>query len=221
MSNYKDHARRLSETVREAFEDYQAAIDRQRQAEARRKEYPLRGGAVSADYAASSARAAADYAEATAELERTRRDMVEGKYRQQIKDTRKALAAEITADYTADPEKIDAKALELLKSGVMTSTDYAAMLRKALESGNHTMTRLVTKFAGDAAAARDENPMTAGDPETTALRSVAIQGGQHTGKEYLEGFDFMVDVFNRCIDNPAMIGSWDDLTGHTMKAFED
>ena len=218
MSKFNPYARKLDEIAQQAFKEYTEAAARLRTAENDRRAYPARG-ALSADHAARAARAEADFAEATAELDRVRRSMAEGEYRQKIKELRTALAAELTDAYSADPAQIDTKALELLKSGIMDATDYNKMLRTALAAENYTMARLVGKYADNAAAARESDVMHGNDRTAQELRAIAIESRKHTGSNYLEAFDFMADTFNRCTDNPPMIESWGELTAQTVERF--
>jgi hypothetical protein len=78
MSEFNNYARKMDEIARAAFDEYSKAADRERRAEDARRQYPQRQGVVSADYAATSARAQADYLEAVQGREAVRRKMDEG-----------------------------------------------------------------------------------------------------------------------------------------------
>ena len=68
------------------------------------------------------------------------------------KELRKGLEKAVQKDGLANPEAIDANALELLKSGVLTVEDYSAFSEKY--SGNSTMLKLVAKYALEASEKR-------------------------------------------------------------------
>ena len=60
-------------------------------------------------------------------------------------ELRAALAAELRANSIVSPDAVDAAALELLKSGVMTAADYSAFVGKF--DNNGTMLRLIARYA--------------------------------------------------------------------------
>ena len=74
-----------------------------------------------------------------------------------FKTTRRMLRAdleqEVRAANLANPDAIDSNALELLKSGVLTSDDYAAFMEKY--DSNPTMLKLLAHYAAEAAKATD------------------------------------------------------------------
>lgn len=220
MSEFNKYARKMDEIARAAFDEYGKAADRERRAEDARRQHPQRQGVVSADYAATSARAQADYLEAVQGREAVRRKMDEGEYRQQINALRKELAAAVDEAFRVDPAQIDSATLELLKSGICTPDEYGALLNKAAAAGNVTMARLIGKYAEDAAtAAQTAAGGYMGDPTATALRAVTYQARSYNGKQWLEAFDYMTDVYNRAIRNPGMIDAWDGLTAEAVEKF--
>ena len=220
MSQFNKYARKMDEIAREAFKEYRAAVEREQRAEDARRQYPQRGGAVSAEYEVNSARAQADYLDAVQAREAVRRKMEEGEYRQRINALRKELAADVGEAFRADPAQIDSATLELLKSGICTPDEYGAMLKKAAEAGNVTMCRLIGKYAETAAAAAVE---AAGgiydDPTAIALRAVGFQSQGYNGKQWLEAFDYMADCYNRACRNPGMIDAWAELTADCIERF--
>ncbi len=145
---------------------------------------------------------------------------MENEYKHQIEATRKELAAAVGEAFRADPAQIDTATLELLKSGICTPDEYGALLHKAAEDGNPTMCRLIGRYAEDAAAAALEAAGGyMGDPTASALRAVSYQSKSYNGKQWLEAFDYLTDVYNRACRNPAMIDRWDGLTAETVDRF--
>lgn len=104
-----------------------------------------------------------------------------------------------------NPEAVDVAALELLKSGIMRPTDYDAMLDKF--GSNPTMTRLIAKYAEDAANAEKNN--------TTAR--IAFTAAQTRARGLVDpeadvaDFDGMIDLFARSVNNRHMIKHYDEL----------
>lgn len=211
MSEFNKYARKLDEIAREAFKESKSAADRMERAQAARNQHMD-------DVAA--ARAKAEYMEAEQAVREARRKMDEGVYRQQINATRKELAAAVDEAFRVNPEQIDSATLELLKSGICTPDEYAALLNKAANNGNVTMCRLIGKYADDAAtAAQEAAGGYMGDPTASALRVVAYQSRNYNGKQWLDAFDHMTDVYNRACRNPSMIDAWDGLTAETVEQF--
>lgn len=218
--DFSKHANRVDETATKAFEKYTKALERQAEAESRKKQFPPRFGAVSPEYAAASARAQADALEATQEVEKVRREMVEGEYAHQMKQQRAELAEAVKAAYSVNPNDIDPKALELLKSGIMGAAEYETMMRKAVEDGNITMARLCGKFAGEAADARENDVLFGSDAEARALRAIEAESKQYDGRHIVDALDALITTFSMCANNPHMIPSWSELTGPILQSFD-
>lgn len=217
MSNFNSYARKLDAIAKTAFEEYKKAEATYKKAEAKAKEYPPRNGYIDADYAAKQARAQADFLEAKAAFENTRRNF--GKAQAPaIKELRNELAEAVQTTYSIDPAQLDNNTLELLKSGIMTASEYAKLMSDAQAAGNPTMVRMIAKYAEDAAAKVGEK-YGQSDEQAKALRNVAYQSKAYTGSAYLETFDSMADAFNRCAHNAAMIDHWNELTGETIESF--
>lgn len=105
---------------------------------------------------------------------------------QLIKDTQKSFAdtrsradAVFGDKYRATPDKLDANALELLKSGVLTDAEIKNMAQKYSE--NATMCRLISKYAQERA---DKN-------HDREMQLLAISLKRITPK-HLEGIDALI-----------------------------
>ena len=113
-----------------------------------------------------------------------------------FKTARRTLRSELEqAVHTADivnPDAINSNALELMKSGVMTSDDYAAFVKKY--GNNHTMLRLISHYSAAAAKAQD------GSGEAAALNAIS-NACQRWKNEILQKFDDLSDYCG-------------DITGH-------
>jgi hypothetical protein len=108
--------------------------------------------------------------------------------------------------------------MELLKSGIVKGSEYMRLLRKAQDGGNHTMARLIGKYAADAAAARAENNGF-NDDEAKALRMVDYAAKADTGKDRIDAFDDMTALYGRCVKNPYMIDHWERFTAEVVEKF--
>lgn len=220
MSEFNQYARRLDSIAREALTKYEAAAAR-KEAEKAQRLTPERQGTLDANYAARAARARADALEA-AQGERDARRAMDESYRRQIAELRGELVAALDEAFRADPQQIDNATLELLKSGICTPAEYAALLDKALASDNHTMARLIGKYASDAAAAAQEAAGGyAGDPTATALRAVSFKAKGLDGKPWLDAFDFLESIYSRAVSEPflATVARWDNLTKEAIEGF--
>lgn len=118
---------------------------------------------------------------------------------------RNGLVQDAVRRTAVNPEAVDVAALELLKSGIMRPTDYDAMLDKF--GSNPTMTRLIAKYAEDAANA-EKNDTTA----RIAFTAMQARARDMVNPEADVGaFDGMMDLFARSINNRHMIPHYDGL----------
>lgn len=216
MSKFNSYAKKLDEQARTAFKAYRDAEAAYKKAEQKAREYPQRNGMVNADYAAKSARAQADFLEAKQAYETARRTFRESDT--QFNAMRRELAAAIDDAYSADPAQLDTATLELLKSGILTGSEYAKLLEQAKAASNPTMVRMIGRYAGEAAKARGESHGM-NDREATALRMAEYNSRSYTGGDRLQAFDNMVELYHRCTNNPAMIDHWDEFTAETVENF--
>lgn len=216
MSKFNSYAKKLDEQARVAFKAYRDAEAAYKKAEQKAREYPQRNGMVNADYAAKSARAQADFLEAKQAYETARRTFRESDT--QFNAMRRELAAAIDDAYSADPAQLDTATLELLKSGILTGSEYAKLLEQAKAASNPTMVRMIGRYAGEAAKARGESHGM-NDREATALRMAEYNSRSYTGGDRLQAFDNMVELYHRCTNNPAMIDHWDRFTAETIEKF--
>lgn len=216
MSKFKQYAKRLDTTAREAFEGYKAAEAAVKKAADRVKEWDNEV-IKNNDYErlAQKARATADYEEARSNMRVAEAYL--RSVRADIGLIRDELTAAVDSAYCADPEKIDGKSLELLKSGIMDARDYQNMLRKAQEADNVTMVRLIGKYANDMADQADRKHDQNSRAQFYAIAKQCKQAND--GSQYLKTFDSLAKIFERCSENTAMIDKWDSITGDTVENF--
>lgn len=211
MSKFNHYIRQINDIAAEAFDEYNAAKNAVDAAESKRNAYPRKNG-MGYEYAAKSARFEAEYQEAKATLEAFKRNGFYN-HRKRMDEVRKAFVEDVGNYFSADPAAIDMATVELMKSGILTAGEYNRLMDRAISEDNHTMARLIGQHAKAAA----EN---AGDRDTaTALRSVSYKSNGMNGSNYVEAFDFVTGLYDRCSRNPALYGSWNELAGEVIEKF--
>ena len=211
MSKFNNYAKKLNEIANATFTEYREKSDAVKSAESRCNAYPRRNNADPA-YMAKSARAEADLAEARNAFDQMRRHLFDDK-RREIAAVRAELEKAVFDAFAADPKSVDANTLALMNSGIMTADEYSRLIDSAIASGNYTMTRLLAKSAADMAEKVTDSDV------ARSYRLVSHKGKGMDGRQYLEAFDYMGDVFNRCERNFSLAGKWDELTADVVERF--
>lgn len=143
------YAEKLEIAFKKARTAYQKAENNLSEAEERRRRAEYFEEKFIGEKAAKIAYADAALKQAKAEF-----DAVSCECWQNFQREKKRLTEELRnavhTDNLVDPDKVDAVTLELLKSGVCRADDYMKLLERF--DGNSTMTRLIGKYAADAAA---------------------------------------------------------------------
>lgn len=219
MSKFNDYARRLDTLARENFQKYINAKEEYENACDKLAQYPQHYGNVDHEYERKRVRAIADHADAKAAF-----DVVKNEYADTVREVKKIraeLVNAIEADYIVDPEQLDNATVELLKSSVLKPADYERFMNDALENENHAMVRMIAKYAEDASKALENSGMEQSKyfESRERLNNVVNACKTDDGREYLEAFDFLADVYKRSVNNPAMIPFWDQLTTHAVEGF--
>ena len=211
MSRFNDYAKKLNEIANATFEEYRRAEAAVKSAESRYNAYPRRNNADPA-YMAKSARAEADLAEARNAFDQMRRHLFDDK-RREIAAVREELEKAVFDAFAADPKAVDMNTLALMNSGILTAAEYTRLIDASTAAGNHTMVRLLAQSAKDRADKVNDSDT------AREYRLVAQKGKGANGREFLEAFDYMGDVFNRCERNFSLAGKWDELTADVVENF--
>lgn len=211
MSKFNGYARKVNEIANAAFAEYREKEAAVKSAESRCNAYPRRNGADPA-YMAKSARAEADLCEARNAFDQMRRHLFDDK-RREIGAVRVELEKALGDEYAADPSKVDMNTLALMNSGILTAAEYNRLIDSANAAGNHTMVRLLAQSAKDRADKVNDSDT------AREYRLVAQKGKGANGREFLEAFDYMGDVFNRCERNFSLAGKWGELTADVVENF--
>lgn len=211
MSRFNSYAKRMNEIANATFEEYRRAEAAVKSAESRYNAYPRRNNADPA-YMAKSARAEADLAEARNAFDQMRRHLFDDK-RREIAAVRAELEKAVFDAFAADPKSVDMNILALMNSGILTAAEYNRLIDASTAAGNHTMVRLLAQSAKDRADKVNDSDT------AREYRLVAQKGKGANGREFLEAFDYMGDVFNRCERNFSLAGKWDELTADVVENF--
>lgn len=211
MSKFNHYIRQINDIAAEAFDEYNAAKNAVDAAESKRNAYPRKNG-MGYEYAAKSARFEAEYQEAKATLEAFKRNGFYN-HRKRMDEVRNAFIAEIGSAFAADPAQLDMATLELMKSGILNASEYSRLMDKAINDGNHTMARMIAQHAKAAADSTDDRE------DAAAFRAVAYKGNGMNGNNYIEAFDFVTSLYDRCSRNPALYSKWDELAGEVIEKF--
>ena len=211
MSRFNSYAKRMNEIANAAFAEYREKEAAVKSAESRYNAFPRRNGADPA-YLAKSARAEADLAEARNAFDQMRRHLFDDK-RREIAAVRAELEKAVFDAFAADPKSVDSNTLALMNSGILTAAEYNRLIDASTAAGNHTMVRLLAQSAKDRADKVNDSDT------AREYRLVAQKGKGANGREFLEAFDYMGDVFNRCERNFSLAGKWDELTADVVENF--
>ena len=211
MSRFNSYAKRMNEIANAAFAEYREKEAAVKSAESRCNAYPRRNGADPA-YLAKAARAEADLAEARNAFDQMRRHLFDDK-RREIAAVRAELEKAVFDTFAADPKSVDSNTLALMNSGILTAAEYNRLIDASTAAGNHTMVRLLAQSAKDRADKVNDSDT------AREYRLVAQKGKGANGREFLEAFDYMGDVFNRCERNFSLAGKWGELTADVVENF--
>ena len=221
MSQYNKYAQRLDtafKTAREAWNQLQAAQKANTDAQAWRAE-TYRG---ENDLRRQRAKAELLEAEHTFKATESR---VWAEFDRQKEAIRRDLESDVRASSTVDPDAIDANALELLKSGILTADDIFSMVNKY--DSNLTMLRLISKTAKELA---DDKQHT--DAKTRGLLYTLCNQIGNGKNSTMRNFDDLVEISNYCsgrggggtqrttpAHTVAMAGKWEELASTAVENF--
>ena len=145
----KKYALELEQAFLKERKAYAEAANRQIEAESKRRSAEHFEETVRGEKAAKIAYAEAALVKANAEFDNVSRECW-ANFKREKKRLTEELQQAVNADSLVNPDRVDEVTLELLKSGVCRADDYMKLLDRF--DGNSTMTRLIGKYAADAAA---------------------------------------------------------------------
>lgn len=219
MSKFNSYAKKVDEIAKAAFEEYRKAEKALNDAQKKADNMPAYKVGMPREYntlqyEAKRAQAQADVLQAKENLRKAKTEYA--KHLDEIKALRSDLEADLNNHYAADPAALDSNTLELLKSGLLKTNEYDKLMNDAEAAGNYTMARMIAKYAGDAAA---EFGRRYGENSAQArtLRAISYKANEYNGKDTLDAFDGLTEVYSRSVNNPAMIDHWGELTGDIVE----
>lgn len=220
MSKFSSYAVRASEVARDALTQLAAAEAALNDAEndVRRTRLP-RGGAVSIEKQQAAINAEYNRFQAQEHRELARKAVEDA--RAQLAQIRRELSAALNDECGVDPSMIDANAVSLLSSGILTAREFYQLARKAKNDGNVVMARLVAHHAG-VAAEKLEAWLGPGNGDVQALRAIELDGadaGANDAACKLNSFDAIMETFDTCVNNGGMSDAWDGLVGPIIENF--
>ena len=214
MSKFKTYADRVNSIAKAAFDNYREALAKLQKAEKRYKdECDPHKDPTGRDYEqqAAIARAKANMLDAQKAVKDAQAFML-----QEINSVQavgREMQAAVAAAFCADGSQVDMATVELMRSGILKPQEYFMLYDKAQKEGNHTMCRLLGKYAGDAAESAPTKELQA------QMRTLASNAQRTAGSEYTDRFNALLDAYSRTANNPAMIDRWDEITAQNIETF--
>ena len=224
MSQYNKYAQRLDTAFKTAREEYMEAWNQLQAAQkAERDAQAWRAETYRGENDLRRQRAKAELLEAEHTFKATE-SRVWAEFDRQKEAIRRDLESKVRASSTVDPDAIDANALELLKSGILTADDVFSLVDKY--DSNITMLRLISKTAKELADDKNTDAKTRG--QLYVLCSQIGSGKNST----MRNFDDLVEISNYCsgrggggmqrttpAHTVAMAGKWEELSGNAVVNF--
>ena len=224
MSQYNKYAQRLDTAFKTAREEYMEAWNQLQAAQkAERDAQAWRAETYRGENDLRRQRAKAELLEAEHTFKATE-SRVWAEFDRQKEAIRRDLESDVRASSTVDPDAIDANALELLKSGILTADDVFSLVNKY--DANVTMLRLISKHAKELADDKNTDAKTRG--QLYVLCSQIGNGKNST----MRNFSDLVEISNYCsgrggggtqrttpAHTVAMAGKWEELASTAVENF--
>lgn len=225
MSQYNKYAQRLDTAFKTAREEYMEAWNQLQAAQkANTDAQAWRAETYRGENDLRRQRAKAELLEAEHTFKATE-SRVWAEFDRQKEAIRRDLESDVRASSTVDPDAIDANALELLKSGILTADDIFSMVNKY--DSNLTMLRLISKTAKELA---DDKQHT--DAKTRGLFYTLCNQIGNGKNSTMRNFDDLVEISNYCsgrggggtqrttpAHTVAMAGKWEELASTAVENF--
>mgnify|MGYP000606267511 FL=1 len=223
MSKYNTYARQLDAAFRSARDEYAAAYDnlvQARRADTDAKAW--RPNDTAEDKQLRTSTTALRLSEADAEFKIADR-RIWPEFDAKCKELRRELEKDVQKSSLANPDAIDANALELLKSGALTVEDYYSFAERY--ESNATMLRVISKYALDASENADDTK------DAVALRILSDNCKNGAGA-VLRAWNELEGLASYCsgrggnrnaATSPDMVVSmgkwWEELAGQAIENF--
>lgn len=221
MGKFHSYAQRLDEAFKNAREQYTKSFSALQAAQKKFDDAQMwHSGESQSERELNAAKAKIGLVEAQKDFE-TKGNAAWSEFNEKRAELRRGLEKEVRAASLVDPDAIDNGALELLKSGIMTASDFSGMVEHF--NGNATMTRLISKYARDAALVTDDVR------EKAALNSIAVTCADGLSST-MRAWDGLSAIADRCsgqnrkgvADRPehilAMGAHWEELVSEALES---
>lgn len=205
MSKYNEYAKRLDKVFRDVVREYNDLV---LSVDAAQRTVDSYADARDGMGIAKKSAAITMLNATKEEVHRNSQKLFEQFYRD-VDGLTMELKAAAANEYAVNPTDVDANAMELLKSGIMTGADYAAMVERF--SNNSTMLRLIGKYA-------DEARKTTDDVAERQKFAVAIADARNKSVGVVERFEHLArtakiysggKIPDRAQYVQSMQGNWD------------
>ncbi len=181
MSKYNEFARRLDKAFRDVVQEYNDLVMTLNAAEKEVDRYSV----VHSSLEAAQKEAAVAKLKAAKEEHRWNARKLFDQFCRDVDGITMDLKKAAASENVVNPADIDANAMELLKSGIMTAADYAEMVNRY--SGNATMLRLIAKYANETRQMVD-------DPIERQRIGTAMLAAQEGSTSVVERFETLAAV---------------------------
>lgn len=211
MSKFNKYATKLDTIARNAFSQFEKAEKREREAQGKMKKYPQRSGIVTPEYQAEQAKATAEYYDSKMAMNKIKQN-VPPQAMKEAQELRSELEKAVFDTFSPKPSAVDIQTMELLKCDVLKDREYLHLVNSAINSENYTMARIIGQFA-------EQKANTLPHEDSIVLRQTASIGKQDFGAVYLQSFDNMIDIMNRCLNNSGIMDRWGEFTRDSVEGF--
>lgn len=221
MGKYYSYAQRLDEAFKEAREQYTKSFSALQAAQKKFDDAQMwHSGESQSERELNAAKAKIGLVEAQKDFE-TKCNAAWAEFNEKRAELRRGLEKEVRAASLVDPDAIDQNAIKLMESGVMTSADFQKMAEKF--DGNCTMTRLLSKYARDAASVTDDVR------EKALLNALSVSCADGLNST-MRAWDGLSAIADRCsgqnrkgvTDRPehilAMGAHWEELVSEALES---
>lgn len=226
MSQYNKYAQRLDTAFKTAREEYMEAWNQLQAAQkANTDAQAWRAETYRGENDLRRQRAKAELLEAEHTFKATE-SRVWAEFDRQKEAIRRDLESNVRASSTVDPDAIDANALELLKSGILTADDIFSMVNKY----DSNLTMLLFIICKLLCGLADDKQHT--DAKTRGLLYTLCNQIGNGKNSTMRNFDDLVEISNYCsgrgggglhrttpAHTAAMAGKWEELSGNAVENF--
>ena len=214
---FKKYSQQLNALAEEIIGERISLENRLRDAEANAKQYPTRYGLVAPEYAVESQKAELEFKAAQkAKLQFDFR--AEGKITSRVYDIRRHFIDEVADVYSVNPKSVDPATIELMKSGIMTPTDFQKIIAEAKADNNVALMRLAAKYATDEAEKIKSNPLA--DQGRASLYTAVASMATDRASEITELFDTSVQML-KTLYRSGSLADWHSCADELLNMMED